>query len=133
MASERLPIEWQPFASPVKPEIVGDGLFKSYIGATLTAKAFDTIMPGLGKWLIKVSAWLFAFSTIVAWSYYGEQGIVFIIGERSVVAYKAIYCLLPIIATLGWIESDKDLDNLTGIGTGVMLMGNLPIMWLFGY
>jgi AGCS family alanine or glycine:cation symporter len=47
--------------------------------------------------------------------------------------YRLVYCVLPFVATLGWIESDKDLDNLSGIGTGVMVIANLPIMWLFGY
>ena len=124
---------WDPFVSRTTPTIVGNGVYRNYVGATLTAKAFDTVMPGLGKWLLTIAAWLFAFSTIVTWSYYGEQGVVFVFGERAVMPYRLLYCLLPIVATLGWIESDRDLDNLAGIGTGLMVMTNLPIMWIFGY
>jgi AGCS family alanine or glycine:cation symporter len=36
------------------------------------------------------------------------------------------------VATLGFFETDAQLDNLTGAGTGVMLFVNVPIMWLFG-
>jgi len=36
------------------------------------------------------------------------------------------------VATLGIIKTDAQLDNLTGVGTGVMLLANLPIMWIFG-
>lgn len=126
-------IVWETFGGSVRPEVAGGGYYRNYVGATLTAKAFDTVMPGLGKWLISVSAWLFALSTIITWSYYGEQGVVFIGGERPVRPYRLVYCLLPILATLGWIESDSDLDNLSGIGTGVMVIANLPIIWLFGY
>ena len=88
--------------------------------------------PGLGKWLVTLAVWLFAFSTMISWSYYGEQGIVFLFGEQAVLAYKVIYCGLIIVATWGFIETDADLDNLTGVGTGVMLFVNIPIMWLFG-
>jgi AGCS family alanine or glycine:cation symporter len=38
-----------------------------------------------------------------------------------------------IVATLGFMESDKDLDNLTALGTGVMLWANIPIMLIFGF
>ena len=81
--------------------------------------------PGLGKWLITISAWMFAISTIISWAYYGEQGVVFLAGERPVLAYR--------IATLGFIESAADLDNFTGVGTGVLVCANIPICWFFGY
>ena len=49
-----------------------------------------------------------------------------------VLPYKVIYCVLILVATLGIIETDADLDNLTGFGTGVMLWVNVPIIWIFG-
>jgi AGCS family alanine or glycine:cation symporter len=106
-------------------------LYVDYQGATLTAKAFDTATPGLGKWLVTLAAWLFAISTMISWSYYGEQGMIYLAGERSVMPYKLVYCGLIILATVGLIETDRELDNLTGIGTGVMLFANVPIIWLF--
>ena len=124
---------WVPFASPTEPTAIGDGIYRTYIGATLTAKAFDSVAPGLGKWLVSLAAWLFAVSTIISWSYYGEQGIVYLAGEKSVFTYKLIYCLLIVISTLGFIQTDADLDNMTGVGTAVMLFANIPICWFFGY
>ncbi|MBT8088599.1 MAG: alanine:cation symporter family protein [Gammaproteobacteria bacterium] len=124
---------WDPFVGPALPTIVGDGLYRNYIGATLTAKAFDTVWPGLGKWLISVAAWFFAVSTMISWGYYGEQGVVFLAGEKAVPGYKLVYCLLIIVATLGLVQTDTDLDNVTGIGTAVLLFVNIPICWLFGY
>jgi len=130
--SGALVIEWVSLISTVRPQVDSPGIYASYVGATLTAKAFDSVTPGLGKWLVTLAVWLFAFSTMISWSYYGEQGIVFLFGERMVLAYKVIYCGLIIVATWGFIETDADLDNLTGVGTGVMLFVNIPIMWLFG-
>jgi AGCS family alanine or glycine:cation symporter len=126
-------VSWDLFVSNVQPSIVGDGLYRSYVGAALTAKAFDSVTPGLGKWLITIAAWMFAISTIISWAYYGEQGVVFLAGEKPVLAYRIIYCILVFVATLGFIESAADLDNFTGVGTGVLVCANIPICWFFGY
>jgi AGCS family alanine or glycine:cation symporter len=126
-------VRWDAFASDAEPRIVGDGLYRSYVGAALTAKAFDTVTPGLGKWLITIAAWMFAISTIISWAYYGEQGVVFLAGEKPVLAYRIVYCILVFVATLGFIESAADLDNFTGVGTGVLVCANIPICWFFGY
>jgi len=126
-------VDWVPFASPQQPIAVGDGMYRTYVGATLTAKAFDSVTPGLGKWLISIAAWLFAISTMISWSYYGEQGMVYLAGEKSVLGYKLAYCVLIVVATLGFIKTDADLDNMTGVGTAVMLFANIPICWFFGY
>ena len=126
-------INWDPLVGPVEPEVVAGGLYKSYVGATLTAKALDSVTPGLGKWLITVASWLFGISTIIAWAYYGEQGTIYLAGDKGVLPFKLIYCGLTFLATLGHIQTDTDLDNMTGIGLGVMVWANLPICWIFGY
>ncbi|MAF84823.1 MAG: amino acid carrier protein [Gammaproteobacteria bacterium] len=131
-AAGTLQISWDTIASSVKPELAGPDIFVSYVGATLTARAFDAVVPGLGKWLVTIAVWLFAISTLISWSYYGEQGIIFLAGERAVIPYKLIFCSLTIVATLGFLKTDAQLDNLTGIGTGIMLVVNVPIMWLLG-
>jgi AGCS family alanine or glycine:cation symporter len=125
-------IEWQTLATETKPVIYDQGIYLSYVGATLTAKAFDSMVPGLGKWLLTLTVWLFAISTMISYSYYGEQAMVFLAGERSVMPYKIVYCMLAVVATAGFLQTDTQLDNLTGFGTGVMLFVNVPIMWLFG-
>ncbi|MEL6869995.1 MAG: amino acid carrier protein [Pseudomonadota bacterium] len=126
-------IEFAPFDSVMAPAMTDMGVYSSYVGATMTAKAFDSVQPGLGKWLVTLASWLFAISTMISWSYYGEQGMVYLAGEKSVLFYKLVYCSLIVIATLGLIETDVDLDNMTGVGTGVMLFANVPITLLLGY
>jgi AGCS family alanine or glycine:cation symporter len=128
-----LEVVWTGFASDVKPAVSATGFFRDHVGATLTAKAFDTVMPGLGKWLITVASWLFAISTIIAWGYYGEQGVVYIAGNRGVMPFRIVYVTLTFVATLGHITTSTDLDNLTGIGLGVIIYANLPILWIFGF
>ena len=132
-ANGRFVVNWVPLASTGQPSAVGDGIYRNYVGATLTAKAFDSVYPGLGKWLVSIAAWLFAISTMISWSYYGEQGMIYLVGDRSMLAYRLVYCLLIVIATLGFIKTDADLDNITGVGTAVMVFANLPICWLFAH
>ena len=126
-------MSWNAYRGTDEPTIVGGGFYREYVGATLTAKAFDSVQPGLGKWLITLASWAFAMSTIIAWGYYGEQGIIYIAGDRAVLPYRIIYCAATFVATLGHIKSSADLDNLSGIGLGVIIYANLPILWIFGY
>jgi len=46
-------------------------------GAALTTQAFESVYGGLGSGLLNVAIVLFAFSTIISWSYYGEQGVTY--------------------------------------------------------
>jgi AGCS family alanine or glycine:cation symporter len=124
---------WQDFSGEQEPVVLRDGFYQDHVGATLTAKAFDSVAPGLGKWLITIASWMFGISTIIAWGYYGEQGAVHIAGDRGSMPFRVIYCLFVFVATLGHIKTSTDLDNMTGIGLGVVIYANLPICWIFGY
>ncbi len=116
-----------------EPHVPSVGVYGAYPAASLTAHGFDRVIPGLGMWLVTLAAWLFAISTMIAWSYYGEQGVIYLFGERGVVPYKLIYCLLIIVATLGFVGDEDQLDVWISIGTGVMLFANIPIMLLLGH
>ena len=127
-------IRWSTADSTVVPALRDGGLFVSYEGATMTARALDSAIPGLGKWLVSLAVWLFAFSTIISWSYYAEQAVWFL-GARKIglLVYKISYCALALVATLGWLRTDAELDTVTTLGTGLMLVVNMPILWIFGW
>ena len=120
-------------AMETEPRLHDNAVHTHYTGATLTAKAFDTALPGLGKWLVTFACWLFALSTAISWSYYGEQGIVFMFGQRAVTGYRYLLCLLVVVATLGIIKTSTELDHFSSLGSGLMLWVNLPILLCFGY
>jgi AGCS family alanine or glycine:cation symporter len=128
-----LHIAWRPHEAGEKPRLDSSGLYNDFVGAALTGHAFDRVLPGLGMWLVTIACWLFAISTMISWAYYGEQGMVYIAGSRTVLPYKLVYCTLIIVATLGFIRTDAELDSWTALGTGVMLFANIPIMLVFGY
>jgi hypothetical protein len=126
-------IQWGTLASNEKPAPVEDaGMWRDYNGASLTAHAFDRQFPGLGKILLPIAAWLFALSTMISWSYYGEQGMIYMLGQRSVLPYKLVY-LFAIIFAAVWINETKDMENIMDLGTGAMLWSNIPIVVCLGF
>ena len=124
-------IEWQSITSPIQPSVVGTGLYRVYAGAALTALAFDRAHPGLGSWLVTLATWLFGISTMISWSYYGEQGVQFLVGRRFVFGYRILFCALIFVSCLGLVQSQTELTHLANFGTGVMLWVNIPITLLF--
>ncbi len=133
-------ISWQPLelspddwdGEPEGVRLIDEGVYRKYDGAPLTARAFDREFPGLGKWLITIAAWLFAVSTMISWSYYGEQGMIYMLGQRSVLPYKFLY-LAGVIFAAGWITETADMENLMDLGTGAMLWSNIPIVVVLGF
>ncbi len=126
-------IEFAQIAMTQTPQLQDPSIYVTYPGATLTAKAFDSALPGLGKWLVTLASWFFAISTMISWSYYGEQGIVYLFSEGAVSRYRYLLCLLVVVATMGFIETPEQLDNFSALGNGLMLWANVPITLFFGY
>ena len=58
------------------------------------ATAFDTAMPGIGGYIVAFCAFLFGYTTLIGWAFYGEQFLEYIFGPRVVTPYRWIYCLL---------------------------------------
>ncbi|QOJ16208.1 MAG: sodium:alanine symporter family protein [Phycisphaeraceae bacterium] len=131
-----LVIAWD--TPPDGVRLLNKGVYRDIVGAPLTGHAFDRAIPGLGKYLVTMVCWLFAFSTMISWSYYGEQGVVFLFGKKlaggAVLLYKLIFCALAIVASWpGFLETDAQLGLLADLGTGVMLFANVPIIVFMGY
>ncbi|MDD3764170.1 MAG: amino acid carrier protein [Nevskiales bacterium] len=126
-------IEWRPHDGAQPPKVIEAGVFADYPGSTLTARAFDSVHPGLGQWMVSLAVWLFAISTMITWSYYGEQGVIYLAGTRWVKPYRLIWCLLIFVTCLGFIRTDVELDTVSTVGLGFMLAINLPTMLILGY
>lgn len=103
--------------------IVGESLLHS---AALTVKAFSMGFLGQkGEYIVPISLMLFAFSTAIAWSYYGDRAVVYLFGQRGVMPYRILYVAGFFVAsftdtTLVWTLSYvaivlMTLPNLFGI------------------
>jgi len=69
-------------------------------GVELTAAALDAGVPGLGSYFIPVAVSLFAYSTMISWSYYGEQSVRYLFGESGVIPYKLCFCIAIVIGAV---------------------------------
>ena len=63
-------------------------------GAAMTATAFATVYDSAGELLVTVSLMLFAFTTIIGWGYYGERGLVYLVGVGAVRPYRMLYIVV---------------------------------------
>lgn len=108
------------------------GIFRNFAGATLTGHAFDRAFPGLGKWLVTLAAWLFAVSTMISWSYYGEQSMIYMFGKKSVLPYKLLFLLLAVVGAF-LVKNNTELGALADFGTGWMLWANMFIVLAMGH
>ncbi|MBD3257447.1 sodium:alanine symporter family protein, partial [candidate division GN15 bacterium] len=103
--------------------IISTGVWHSGLnGAPLTMHAFETALPHYGKWMVVVGVMLFAFSTVIAWSYYGEKGIEYIGGKKAKLPYKWVFVLFTLMGArfdLAAVWSYADTAN------GLMAVPNL--------
>lgn len=83
-------------SSCIKNPAIDTGLVD---GDKLTSAAFAQI-PVIGTPILVVGIVLFAFSTILGWSYYGERCIEYLFGKRGIMPYKIIFVLILIIAPI---------------------------------
>lgn len=66
-------------------------------GAALTSYAFSQELGSSGALVVGISLMLFAFSTMISWSYYGDRAARYLFGERAVMPYRLIFVLLIIV------------------------------------
>lgn len=92
-------------------------------GAELTTVAFSTgIGSQLGEYIVSIGLALFAYSTILGWSYYGEKSVEFLLGIKAVMPYRYIF---TIFVGLGAIFELDLVWTLADVFNGLMAFPNL--------
>jgi len=94
-------------------------------GAQLTAEAFNRGFFGCGHYIVGIGLILFAYSTIISWSYYGDRCAEFLFGARAVIWYRYVYIAAIVVGAAAalnvvWILADifnmlMALPNLVGL------------------
>jgi len=80
--------------------------------SSLTSLAFNLGIPVFGKHIVTFSLAIFAFSTIIGWSYYGEKCIQYIFGFSAVSSYRLVYCLFITIGAIIKVELVWDISDI---------------------
>jgi AGCS family alanine or glycine:cation symporter len=76
-------------------------------GLTSTAAvafAFNQAIPTVGGWIVAVCVFLFGYTTLIGWAFYGEQFLEYVFGPRIVVPYRWAYCLLMPLGAISKVE-----------------------------
>jgi len=68
----------------------GEGLTST----AAVASAFNTSMPVVGGWIVAFCAFLFGYTTLIGWAFYGEQALEYMVGSKATKLYRWVYCLL---------------------------------------
>ncbi len=102
-------------------------------GAALSGKAFELGLPGTwGHLIVTLGLVLFAFSTIIGWSYYGETGIVYLLGARAALPYRLVWLVFIYLGAVGslhlvWDVADT-LNGLMAIPNLTSVLLSLPLL-----
>jgi AGCS family alanine or glycine:cation symporter len=75
-------------------------------GVDLTSQAFDSVLPGF-RYLLTIAIILFAFSTMISWSYYGLQSWKYLFGRSAAadISYKILFCVVIVIGAAASLDS----------------------------
>ena len=108
------------------------GILDMSEGAVLVNSAFGQ-MPVFGNIILTFGLITFAFSTMFGWCYYGEKGLEYLLGTKSIVPYRIIYVVIAFIGTilsldLVWDIADA-LNALMAIPNliAVLLLSNVIV------
>jgi len=103
--------------------VVVTGVWNSgELSSAMVASAFNTSIP-FGGLIVAVASLFFGFTSLVAWSYYGEQGLRFLLGGRKPgVTYRVLWCVL---AFIGSIYGVKLIWDISDILIGLMVFPNV--------
>lgn len=108
--------------------VISSGLWTTELnGAVLTNGAFSQAFPLFGDYLITIALVLFAFTTILGWSYYGERCAVYLFGTKVIKPYRLVF--IAIIATAAFLKLEE-IWALADIVNGLMAFPNLVALLL---
>ena len=91
-------------------------------GAAMTEAAFASAFPGMAKYMLTFGLVLFAFSTIIGWSYYGERCCEYLFGVKGIMPYRICYIIL---VGLGVFLKLETIWVIADIVNGLMAIPNL--------
>ena len=85
-------------------------------GIHLSTASFEAVLGSAGTYFMTVSIILFAFATLVSWSYYGERSLEYLTGKKFIVFYRILYALITYVGCIMGISLVWEIsDTLNGL------------------
>lgn len=94
-------------------------------GSPMTAYAFEVGLPflnGYGNYVVTAAVLLFATSTMISWSYYGDRSIQYLFGDKVIIPYKFLFCVMIFVGAILELETVWTFGDVC---LGVMAIPNL--------
>lgn len=108
--------------------IEGGAVTNAMLGAPLSAAAFGTVFGRWGGVFVSVCLLLFAFTSLLGWSYYGERGLSYLTGTtRWKWLYRVFFMVMVVLGSVGDMSS---MWQLADIFNGLMALPNLAALLL---
>ncbi len=113
--------------------IITSGVWTSgQSGAALSAAAFEAAMPGIGGVILTIALVIFAFTTILGWSYYGEKCWIYLVGTKAVLPFRIVWVVAVPFGAISqldfaWLVADT-LNGLMAIPNLISLLLLSPVI-----
>ncbi|WP_205515806.1 alanine/glycine:cation symporter family protein [Morganella morganii] len=112
--------------------VIMGGWLTAETGATLTASSFKAAIPG-GNYIVAIALTIFAFTTILGWSFYGEKCVQYLFGVKAIKVFRVLWLIaLPIGATQSlefvWLLADT-LNAMMAIPNLIALILLSPVVY----
>lgn len=114
--------------------IISSGVWsQGETGASLSSAAFESALPGLGAYIVTVGLSVFAFTTILGWSFYSEKCVEYLLGEKAITPFRCLWILaVPIGATADlnfiWLVADT-LNAMMALPNLIALILLSPVVF----
>lgn len=91
-------------------------------GAALTSASFESFLGSAGSYIVSLGIILFAYSTVLGWSYYGEKCFAYLFGDRSILIYRIVFVVMVFVGAVAALEL---VWNFADMMNGLMAIPNL--------
>jgi AGCS family alanine or glycine:cation symporter len=111
----------------------GQTFNKVQTGASLSAASFSSALPGIGGYIVTLGLALFAFTTILGWSVYGERCVEYLFGVHAIAPFRILWVLaIPLGATVSldfmWLVADT-LNAMMALPNLIALLLLSPVVF----
>lgn len=114
--------------------IIISGAWTSGIsGASLSSAAFEQALPNFGSYIVAFGSTVFAFTTLLGWSFYGEKCVQYLFGFQSITPFRLLWVIIVPIGAISeldliWLIADT-LNALMAIPNLIALLLLSPIIF----
>jgi len=114
--------------------IISSGVWaQGETGASLSSAAFESALPGIGSYIVAVSLSIFAFTTILGWSFYSEKCVEYLFGETAIKPFRWLWIFTVPVGAMAnlnfmWLVADT-LNALMAIPNLIALLLLSPVVF----